>query len=80
MEERVNPLQNDEILDVTKLKALADDKLNIGKMTISLFDRIQNTEGKGENAVYHHFLLFPQCFLKPFFFRVDKSRDFWVKS
>ena len=31
-------------------------------MTISLFDGVENTAGKGENAVYQHFLLFPQCF------------------
>ena len=29
------------------------------------FDRVENTVGKGENAGYQHFLLFPQCFLKP---------------
>ena len=29
---------------------------------ISVFDRVKNTVGKGENAGYHHFLLFPQCF------------------
>ena len=34
-------------------------------MTISLFDRIENTVGKGENAGYQHFLLFLQCFPKP---------------
>ena len=49
---------------MTKLKAFADDKLNVAKMTISLFDRVENTVGKGENAGYRHFLLFPQCFLK----------------
>ena len=32
---------------------------------IFLFDRIENTEGKGENAGYQHFLLFLQCFPKP---------------
>ena len=35
-------------------------------MMISLFDRVENTVGIGENAGYQHFLLFPQCFLKPF--------------
>ena len=30
-------------------------------MTISLYDRVENTVGKGENAGYQHFLLFPQC-------------------
>ena len=34
-------------------------------MTISLFDRVENTVGKGENAGYQHFLLFQQCFPKP---------------
>ena len=32
---------------------------------ICLLDRVENTAGKGENAGYQHFLLFPQCFPKP---------------
>ena len=59
-----NLLPNDQILDMTKLKAFADDKLNIDKMTIFLLDRVENTEGKLENAGYQHFLLFPQSFPK----------------
>ena len=31
-------------------------------MVISVFDRVENIVGKGENADYQHFLLFPQCF------------------
>ena len=50
---------------MTKLKAFADDESNVAKIKISLFDRVENTVGKGENAVYQHFLLSPQCFLKP---------------
>ena len=50
---------------MTKLKAFADDKINVAKMTISLSNRVENTEGKGENAGYQHFLPFFQCFLKP---------------
>ena len=61
----LNPFPNNKILDVTKLKVFADGKLDIAKMTISLFDRIENTVGKGENAGNQHFLLFPQCFPKP---------------
>ena len=60
-----NSLPNDLILDMTKVNAFADDKLTVDKMTISLFDRVENTERKGENAGYQHFLLFPQCFPKP---------------
>ena len=57
-----NTLPNDKFLDMTKFKASADDKLNVDKMTISLCDRVENTEGKEENAGYQHFLLFPQIF------------------
>ena len=36
-------------------------------MTISVFDRLENTVGKGENAGHQHFLLLPQCFEKASF-------------
>ena len=52
------------MFNVTKLKAHADDKLNVAKMMISHCDRVENPVGKGENAGYQHFLLFPQCFQK----------------
>ena len=32
---------------MTKLKGFADNKLNVAKMMISLFDGIENTVGKG---------------------------------
>ena len=60
-----NSFPNDKIADVTKLKAFADDKLNVARMMISLLDRIENTVGKEENAGYQHFLLSLQCFPKP---------------
>ena len=41
-------------------------------MIISVFDRVENIVGKGENADYQHFLLFPQCFEKASF--PDKSK------
>ena len=36
-------LQNDKILGLTKLKAFADNKLNIVKMMIPLYNRVENT-------------------------------------
>ena len=53
----MNPLPYDKFLDMIKLKTIADGKLNITRMTISLLDRTENTVGKGENAGYQHFLL-----------------------
>ena len=49
-------------------------------MMISVFDRVENIVGKGENAGYQHFLLFLQCFQKASFLRVVKSHDCEVKS
>ena len=60
----VKSLPNDKFLDSTNFKAFADDKSNVGKIIISLLDRVENIVGKGENAGYQHFLLFPHCFQK----------------
>ena len=48
--EEINSLQNNKILDQSKWKAFADDKLNIAKIVISIFDLVENIVGKGENA------------------------------
>ena len=37
-----------------------------GKLKSGL-GRVENIVGKGENAGYQHFLLFPQCFYKDSF-------------
>ena len=76
----INPSANDKILDMTKSKAFADDQLYVAKMTISLFNSIQNNVGKGEIAGYPHFLLFPWCFPKLSSLTVVKSWDFVVMS
>ena len=57
-----NSLPNDKILDVTKLKAFADDKINVAQMMIFVLDKLKNIVGKGQNGGHQHFLLFPQYF------------------
>ena len=42
-----NPFPHYKILDQAKLKAFAVDKLNVTKMVISVFDRVENIVGKG---------------------------------
>ena len=49
-------------LDLTNLKELADGRFIVSEMMILLHDRKENIVGKGENAGYQHFLLFPQWF------------------
>ena len=72
-----NPLTDDKILDQTRLKAVADDKLNVTKVIISVFDRAENIVGKGEIARYEQFLLFPQCFQKAYFPEASKGVIVW---
>ena len=44
-------------------------------MIISVFDRVENIVGKGENAGYQHFFSpFPTMFCKGFFPRHVKNR------
>ena len=57
-------LPNDKILDQTKFKAFADNNFIVAEMLTFVFYRLEKIPGKGENAGYQHFLLFPQCFQK----------------
>ena len=54
-EGKIKRLTDDKILDQTKLKAFADDKLNVINMIISVFDRVENIVGKGEIACTSNF-------------------------
>ena len=59
-----NSVLNDKILDLSKFHALANDKINVNKNS-DVLGMVENILGKGENAGYQHFLLFPKCFQKP---------------
>ena len=61
----INSLPNNKILALTKLKAFADDKLNVTKMIISVFDRVENIVGKGEIACTSNFSLSHNVFKRP---------------
>ena len=49
------------------MKAFADDKINMNQKLKFDMGRVENIVGKGENAGYQHFLLFPQYFRKASF-------------
>ena len=70
-----NSLPNGKFSDCSKLKAFADDKINKTEKSKFVVGRLENIVGQGENAVYQHFLLFPECFQKSWLcgkeFRVD---------
>ena len=51
-------------LDWSKVKAFADYKVTVTEKLKFVLGRLENIVGKGENAGYQHFLLFPQYFQK----------------
>ena len=61
---KLNPFPQDKILDHTKLKVFADDKLNVTKMVISFFDRVENIVGKGEIACSSNFSFSHNVFIR----------------
>ena len=67
------------LLDLSKLKKLADDKLKVAHMVIFVSEKKENIEGKRENAGYQHFLLFPQCFQKASSSRMLKHWIVWSR-
>ena len=44
---------------MTKFKAFADNNINVTEKLKSVMGRVEHIVGKGENASYQHFLLFP---------------------
>ena len=62
-----NPLPDENSLGLPKLKAFADNKLNINQNVKVVFHRKENILGKEENAGYHNVF-------KGFFLQCVKSR------
>ena len=60
----INSLPNDKISDWSKLKAFANNKINVTEKLKFVLGKVENIVGKGENAGYQNFLLFQQCFQK----------------
>ena len=73
----LNPLPNVEILDLSKLKAFADDKINVNEIIKFGLEWVENIVERGENANIQHFLLFPQCFQKASFLGSLKVGILW---
>ena len=62
---QLNPVPDDKILPLSKLKAFADDNFDVAQIVKFFSSRVEkNIVEKGENAGFQHFLLFPQCFQK----------------
>ena len=75
----LNSLPTNKILDLSKLKAFADDKSNATQKLKFVLGRVKNILGKGENAGYQHFLRFLQCFQKLSFSESLKVRIVWQR-
>ena len=76
----IDSFQSNNSLDSTKLWACGEDKIKVTQAMIYVFGMIENILGKGENACYQHFLLFPTKFSKRGFLRVVKTLGWVVKG
>ena len=76
----INPIIDDKFFDRTKFKAVADDKIDVAKTMLSVFDQIEKHWGKERKGWLRAFSPFPTMFSKCLFFRVIKSWDCVVKS
>ena len=78
--ERINSLPNEKFLDWAKLKAFADNKINVTEKLKFILARVENFVGKRDNAGFQHFLHFPQCFQKAFYTGSFKVGVVWKKD
>ena len=51
-------------IDFSKLKAIADNNLNMALMIGFVFNRLEKIMGTGENACYQQLLIFLKCLQK----------------
>ena len=65
------------MFDLSKLKAFADEAINVTEKLKFVLGRDENIMGKGGNAGYQHFLLFPQCFQEALSSGLLKVRIVW---
>ena len=75
-----NSLPDDKILDWSRLKAFADNNINVTEKFIFILGRVENNVKKGENAGYQHFPPFPTMFSEGLLYRVVQSHDCVIKS
>ena len=79
----LNSLPNDKILDQSKFKAFAEEKMVLTQISDFVLGRVENITGKGGNAGRKKkkgFSPFPTMFSKAFFAKGVKSRDCVVKG
>ena len=75
--QQVNSIPNKKILDCSKFKAVADDKMNVTQILNFFLGKVKITLEKEENAGHQHFLLSPKCFEKPPFLESLKVGIVW---
>ena len=66
----MNALPNDKFLDLSKLKAFADEKKKVADKLKFVLWMVENIVENGQNAGYQHLLHFPQYFQKATFLKV----------
>ena len=58
----INSLPSNKSIDWSKLKSLADNKINVTENLKFVLRGVKKIVGKRENTGYQHFLIFPHVF------------------
>ena len=77
IESHINSSSNDKILEKSKLKAFAEDKIDVNQILKFDLGSVENIVRKEENASYQHFPILPQYFRKASFSRSLKVCIVW---
>ena len=72
-----NPLPDDKVLDLSKLKQSADNNFEFDVNSRNFSKLVENPVDKREIGRYKQFLLFPHCFQKACFSGVSKGVIVW---
>ena len=71
----ITSLPNDNFVDLSKLRAYADDMLDVVQMNRFSLDSMENLVGKEENGWLPAFSPFPAWFSRDYFLMVVESQD-----
>ena len=71
----LSPLPNDNLLDWSKSKAFADEKINVTENMLFCLGKVENIVGKRRKCWLPVFSPLPIMFFKGLFFRVVKFLD-----
>ena len=77
--DRLNSFTNNKFFTLVQIESICRRQYKCARKKETFLGGAENIVGKGENSVYQHFLIFPQCFQKASFTRSLKVGILWQR-